>query len=132
MKLILVAILITVGACPDSLHLTADELAAHQPLRELRTFYDMHDPSSEAFPEHFRLVKSVFNDLIHQRTIEINYSDFKEEGEQNYPTIGVLKVSDNIQQQEIEFRIIRIATDKEYDLPFEIPEDYELKVPVQK
>jgi len=45
MKLILVVILITVGASPDSLHLTADELAAHQPLRELKTFYDMHDPS---------------------------------------------------------------------------------------
>jgi hypothetical protein len=83
-------------------------------------------------PLHFRLVKSVFNDLIHQRTVEINYSDFKEEGEQNYPTTGVLKVSDNTQQQEIEFRIIRIATDKEYDFPFEIPEDYERKVPVQK
>jgi hypothetical protein len=78
------------------------------------------------------LVKSVFNDLIHQRTVEINYSDFKEEGEQNYPTTGVLKVSDNTQQQEIEFRIIRIATDKEYDFPFEIPEDYEQKAPAQR
>lgn len=36
MKLILVVILITLGACADSLNLTAVELAAHQPLRELK------------------------------------------------------------------------------------------------
>jgi hypothetical protein len=64
MKLFLVAILITLGACAESLHLTADELAAHQPLRELKTFYDMHDPSSETFPEHFRSVISSVAYLI--------------------------------------------------------------------
>jgi hypothetical protein len=39
MKLILVAILITLGGIADSLHLTGDELAAHQPLN------DIYDPS---------------------------------------------------------------------------------------
>lgn len=66
MKLFLVAILITLGACAESLHLTADELAAHQPFRELKTFYDMHNPSSEAFPEHFRSVISSTANLIHK------------------------------------------------------------------
>lgn len=80
-------------------------------------------------PEHFKLVRSIFNDLINQRTIEINYEDFQEEGEQFYPKKGLIDIKDAGEQQQIDFKVVRIAIDKSYDFPFEIPEDYERKLP---
>lgn len=83
-------------------------------------------------PETFRMVRSVFNDLINQRAVDINYADFKLEGEQYYPSSCVMKMKDATQQQELNFKITRIATEKTYDFPFEIPEDFERKNPSQK
>lgn len=83
-------------------------------------------------PESFRMVRSVFNDLINQRAVDINYSEFKMEGEQYYPSSCVMKMKDATQQQELRFKITRIATDKSYDFPFEIPDDFERKTPEQK
>lgn len=79
-------------------------------------------------PNHFKLVKSIFNDLVHQRTVEITYDDFQEEGEQLYPKKGKVDIKDAGTQQQIEFKVVRVATDKTYDFPFEIPDDFDRKL----
>jgi len=79
-------------------------------------------------PENFRLVKSIFNDLINQRTVEINYSEFEQEGEQYYPRNCRIHVKSPKHEQEIQFQIMRIATDKTYEFPFEIPDDFERRL----
>jgi Domain of unknown function (DUF4292) len=79
-------------------------------------------------PENFRLVKSIFNDLINQRTVEINYSEFEQEGEQYYPRDCRIHVKSPKHEQEIQFHVMRIATDKTYEFPFEIPDDFERRL----
>ncbi len=78
-------------------------------------------------PNSFKLIKSVFNDLINQRTLEINYSGFKTEEEILYPSNCIIDIRNVGQQQQIEFEITRIALNKAYDIPFEIPDDFERK-----
>jgi hypothetical protein len=78
-------------------------------------------------PENFRLVKSIFNDLTNQRTVEINYSNFAEEELQFYPKECKIKTKTADSDQEINFEILRLATDKTYEFPFEIPEGMERK-----
>lgn len=78
-------------------------------------------------PENFRLVKCVFNDLFNQRTVEIDYSDFTREEDQVYPASCSLRVKDPASEQQVSFRITRIALNKPYDLPFEIPDDFPRK-----
>jgi len=75
-------------------------------------------------PESYRLVKSVFNDLIKQRTMEIYYSEFQEVGGQFYPANCRLISQTPKGQQELTFEITKLASDKTYDFPFEIPEDF--------
>lgn len=79
-------------------------------------------------PENFRLVKSIFNDLINQRTVEINYAEFEQEDEQYYPRNCRIHVKSPKHEQEIQFQIMRIATDKTYEFPFEIPEGFERRI----
>jgi len=76
-------------------------------------------------PDNYRLVKSLFNDIVNMRTVEIEYSDFQNQNEQYYPAICRLSVWDKRQTQEINFEITKINTDKTYDFPFEIPDDFE-------
>jgi hypothetical protein len=75
-------------------------------------------------PEHYRLVKSVFNDLIKQRTMELHYSEFQLNEDQIYPSQCRLILNNPSAQQELNFEITKISTGKPYDFPFEIPEDY--------
>lgn len=75
-------------------------------------------------PVHYRLVQSIFNDLIRQRTVEIYYSDFSMDNEQPYPTKCILKAKNPKTTQELHFEITKITSDKTYDFPFVIPEDY--------
>ncbi len=75
-------------------------------------------------PEHFRLIKSVFNDLIKQRTMELHYSEFQLNEDQIYPSQCRLILNNPSAQQELNFEITKISTGKPYDFPFEIPEDY--------
>lgn len=77
--------------------------------------------------ENYRLVRSIFNDLLNQRTVEIEYSDFQQAGEQYFPSKCRLRARDLTQSQEISFEINKLNIDKTYDFPFEIPEDYERK-----
>jgi hypothetical protein len=74
-------------------------------------------------PVHYKLARSLFNDLVHNRTMEINYSDFKAEGDVIYPSKCVMSVRDLKQQQELEFQVNKIVINKPYETPFEIPED---------
>lgn len=75
-------------------------------------------------PASFRLVKSVFNDLLRQRTMEIRYSDFQPDGEQYYPANCRLLMSSTQLRQEMRYEITKLSSGKPYEFPFEIPEDY--------
>lgn len=77
----------------------------------------------------FRLLRSVFDDLLHQRSVEVTYGDFQQaDTGQYYPADCRLNVRSPGKQQEIRFRITKMATGKTYDFPFEIPEDFERKL----
>ena len=75
-------------------------------------------------PSGFRLVKSVFNDLLRQRTMEISYDDFQPDGEQYYPAKCRLLMSSTQLRQEMRYEITKLSSGKPYEFPFEIPEDY--------
>jgi hypothetical protein len=75
-------------------------------------------------PAGFRLVKSVFNDLLRQRTMEISYEDFQPDGEQYYPAKCRLIMSSTQVRQEMRYEITKLSSGKPYEFPFEIPEDY--------
>ena len=75
-------------------------------------------------PEAFRLVKSIFNDLIHQRTMEVQYEDFQPDGEQFYPAKCRLLMSSTMMRQEMLYEITKLSSGKVYEFPFDIPEDY--------
>jgi hypothetical protein len=75
-------------------------------------------------PDNFRLVKSIFSDVIRQRTMDIRYAKFQKNGEQLYPSNASLNVSDPQGSVQVDFDITRMVTDKTYEFPFEIPDDY--------
>jgi len=73
---------------------------------------------------HFRLVKSVFNDLLRQRMLEIAYSDFQPNEQQFYPSKCRLTISGPLARQILNYEITKLSSGKAYDFPFEIPDDY--------
>ena len=75
-------------------------------------------------PSGFRLVKSVFNDLLRQRTMEISYEDFQPDGEQYYPAKCRLLMSSPQVRQEMRYEITKLSSGKPYEFPFDVPEDY--------
>jgi hypothetical protein len=75
-------------------------------------------------PEHYRLLKSVFNDLVAQRALEVKYDDFQPNGEQFYPSDIRLKVSNPQGAREMNLEVTKFVTDKKFEFTFEIPEDY--------
>jgi len=76
----------------------------------------------------YRLVKSVFNDLLRQRAMELEYRDFQEESGQLHPSRVRLTVREPGKQQTLSFRITKIASGKTHDFPFDIPTDFERKL----
>jgi len=72
----------------------------------------------------FRLVKSVFNDLLRQRTLEISYENFQQYEEQFYPSKCRLSISSPQIRQVLNYQITKLSSGKAYDFPFEIPDDY--------
>ena len=72
----------------------------------------------------FRLIKSVFNDLLRQRTLEISYSDFQPDGEQFYPAKCRLTISSPLVKQLLSYEITKLSSGKSYEFPFDIPDDY--------
>ena len=75
-------------------------------------------------PVGFRLVKSVFNDLLRQRTMEISYEDFQPDGEQYYPAKCRLVMSSTQVRQEMRYEITKLSSGKPYEFPFDVPDDY--------
>jgi hypothetical protein len=75
-------------------------------------------------PASCRLVKSVFNDLIRQRTMEVNYEDFQPDGEQFYPAKCRLLMSSTMLRQEMLYEITKLSSGKVYEFPFDIPDEY--------
>lgn len=75
--------------------------------------------------QHYKLERAQFDDLYNLRVVEFLYSNFKEYDGQLYPGNGRLKVSEQDTWQQLEFKVTRLKTDKEYDFPFEIPDDFE-------
>ncbi|MBL7941603.1 MAG: DUF4292 domain-containing protein, partial [Flavobacteriales bacterium] len=75
--------------------------------------------------ETYRLEKSVFDDLLHKRTIEIEYSDFEEVDGQFYPSKCLVRIHDWNQVNELRFTIDRISAGKAYELEYEVPEGFE-------
>lgn len=78
-------------------------------------------------PERYRLVKSVFNDLVAQRALEVRYDGFEKNGEQFYPTDIRLKVSNPQMTRELHLEVTKLVTDKTFEFTFEIPEDFARK-----
>jgi len=72
----------------------------------------------------FRLVKSIFNDLLRQRTLEISYNDFQASEEQFYPSTCRLTISSPQVKQILNYEITKLSAGKAYEFPFEIPVDY--------
>lgn len=72
----------------------------------------------------YRLIKSVFNDLLRQRMLEVSYNDFQLDGEQFYPAKCRLIISSTQQRQLLNYEITKLSSGKAYDFPFEIPDDY--------
>jgi hypothetical protein len=75
-------------------------------------------------PDRYKLTKSVFNDLIRQRTMEVRYSNFQQDNEQYYPSKCSLLLKNPMGDQGLEFEITKLSSGKSYDFPFEIPDDY--------
>jgi hypothetical protein len=74
--------------------------------------------------ENFRLIKSVFNDLLRQRTLEVSYSDFQTNEQQFYPSKCRLTIASPRGRQILNYEITKLSSGKAYDFPFEIPDDY--------
>lgn len=78
-------------------------------------------------PDHYRLVKSVFNDLIRARVMEVYHTEFEDFEGQTYPKLTNLSVNDGQKLLTMNIEILKLATDKTYEFPFEIPDDYPRK-----
>jgi hypothetical protein len=74
--------------------------------------------------ENFRLIKSVFNDLLRQRTLEVSYSGFQTNEQQFYPSKCRLTIASPRGRQTLNYEITKLSSGKAYDFPFEIPDDY--------
>lgn len=72
----------------------------------------------------FRLIKSVFNDLLRQRTLEVSYSDFQPNEKQFYPAKCRLTISSPQTKQVLNYEITKLSSGKSYEFPFDIPDDY--------
>lgn len=75
--------------------------------------------------EHYKLERAQFDDLYNLRQVELSYRDFKEYEGQLYPSKGRLKVSDRGEWQQLDFKITRVRTGKQYEFPFDIPDKFE-------
>ncbi|MFZ6050516.1 DUF4292 domain-containing protein [Halocola ammonii] len=75
----------------------------------------------------YKLERTIFDDLHTQRSVEITHDDFESIEGQSLPRLTRLTVQQSYQQQEVEIKISRLRLNRPYDLPFDIPDDYERK-----
>jgi len=78
-------------------------------------------------PENYRLIKSVFNDLIAQRSLDVRYDEFVQNDQQYYPSNIRLRVSNPKSTQELNLDITKLVSDKTFEFTFEIPEGFPRK-----
>lgn len=75
----------------------------------------------------YKMERTVFDDLYTNRTLEITHSEFDNIEGQSIPKMTRLVIQQGYQQQEVEIKISRLRLNRPYDLPFDIPDDYERK-----
>ncbi|MGB0423113.1 MAG: DUF4292 domain-containing protein [Flavobacteriales bacterium] len=75
----------------------------------------------------YALERSVFDDLYNQRSVIVEHNDYKDYMTQSYPELTRLIINSAMKRQQVEIEINRLKTNKEYEFPFDIPEDFERK-----
>lgn len=75
----------------------------------------------------YRLHRTIFDDLYYQRSFEIEHRTFTEHAGQYYPELTLVTLGTIEGNTVFSFEITRLKTNKEYDFPFDIPEDFERK-----
>ncbi|MBI1266625.1 MAG: DUF4292 domain-containing protein [Cryomorphaceae bacterium] len=76
----------------------------------------------------YRLMRTVFDDLYYQRSVTINHADFEVTETLTYPKQTSVSVTSEKGSAQFNFEISRLKIDKDYEFPFEIPEDYERRL----
>lgn len=74
---------------------------------------------------NYHLKKALYNDFYNFRHVTIDYEDFKEVGEQKYPSRGKIRVDMPEKWQEFVYKISRIRVGKKYKFPYVVPEGFE-------
>lgn len=78
--------------------------------------------------QQFFLTKCVFNDLMHHRTVHIEYLDwFTDDNNQSYPKQGKILVQTEDKTAQFSWEITKLVYEKTFEFPFEFPADLEIK-----
>jgi hypothetical protein len=72
-----------------------------------------------------KLTKTIFNDLLANRTVEITHKDYRLKESQLFPFLSRLVIQDPYQKSEIEAEITKTKFNKPYEIKFEVPEKFE-------
>ena len=73
--------------------------------------------------ESYRIVKSVFDDLVHRRNFQIDYSKQEHSDFGWSPKECTMRLTNDRNSFEIKFEVDRISVGKLYEFPFEISDD---------
>ena len=73
--------------------------------------------------ESFRIVKSVFDDIVHRRNFQIEYPTLEHTDMGWSPKQCVMKLNSDGKSLEVKYDVDRISVGKPYEFPFEISED---------
>ncbi|MFM7103885.1 MAG: hypothetical protein ACKOW8_00065, partial [Flavobacteriales bacterium] len=73
--------------------------------------------------ESFRIVKSVFDDIVHRRNFQIEYPSLEHTDMGWSPKQCVMKLNSDGKSLEVKYDVDRISVGKPYEFPFEISED---------
>lgn len=73
--------------------------------------------------ESFRIVKSVFDDIVHRRNFQIDYPSFEITDMGWSPKQCIMRLNNDSKSLEVKYEVDRISTGKPYEFPFEISDD---------
>lgn len=74
--------------------------------------------------EKLRVVKSVFDDIVHRRNFQIEYSNHELVDEKWSPKQCNMLLSNDGKLIQVRYDVDRISTGKPYEFPFEIGDEY--------
>jgi len=74
---------------------------------------------------NYKLTKTIFNDLLANRTVEITHDDYRLKESQLFPFLSRLVIQDPFQKSEIKAEITKIKFDKPYEIKFNVSEKFE-------